>query len=200
VYGGESLHHPDIVEILSQIRPKYKAYSDAWNLTVTTTTNAIVSDKKLKKIIPYIDEFTVSYHCESTDRQKQQFKNNLLTIKQAGKRQKCVVLMHQETDLFEDAKLMISWLEQNNIKFLPKQLDGHAGTSGERIYQQQQVKWFDNMYKEKTFGQYTNVLDVNTDAALTDAGRACCGGRQLCSDNNYKERQFYVENKFPNWY
>lgn len=200
VYGGESLHHPDIVEILSQIRSKYKAYSNAWNLTVTTTTNAIVSDKKLKKIIPYIDEFTVSYHCESTDRQKQQFKNNLLTIKQAGKRQKCVVLMHQETDLFEDAKLMISWLEQNNIKFLPKQLDGHAGTSGERIYQQQQVKWFDKMYKEKTFGQYTNVLDVNTDAVLTDAGRACCGGRQLCSDNNYKERQFYVENKFPDWY
>jgi hypothetical protein len=41
VYGGESLHHPDIVEILAQIQPKYQPYADRWHLTVTTTTNAI---------------------------------------------------------------------------------------------------------------------------------------------------------------
>jgi pyruvate-formate lyase-activating enzyme len=201
VYGGESLHHPDIVEILSQIQNKYKTYSNKWHLTVTTTTNAIVSDKKLKKIIPYIDEFTVSYHCGSSEKQKQQFKNNLLTIKQSGKRQKCVVLMHQEPDLFEDAERMIAWLEQNNIKFLPKQLDNHHGAGGKRIYQQQQVKWFDKMYREKTFGNTdTNVLDVTKDTVLDNVGRACCGGRQVCLDINYKDRQFYVKNKFPDWY
>jgi pyruvate-formate lyase-activating enzyme len=201
VYGGESLHHPDIVSILSQIQTKYKSYSGQWHLTVTTTTNAIVSDKKLKQIIPYIDEFTVSYHSESSEKQKQQFKNNLLTIKQSGKRQKCVVLMHQQPDLFEDAKRMIAWLEQNTIKFLPRQLDNHWGTGGKRIYQEQQVNWFDKMYKEKTFGHdTTNVLDITKDATLTNVGRACCGGRQLCLDTNYKERQFYVGNKFPDWY
>jgi len=201
VYGGESLHHPDIVSILSQIQTKYKPYSGHWHLTVTTTTNAIVSDKKLKQIIPYIDEFTVSYHCESSEKQKQQFKNNLLTIKQSGKRQKCVVLMHQQPDLFEDSERMIEWLEQHTIKFFPKQLDNHWGTGGKRIYQEKQVKWFDNMYKEKTFGHdTTNVLDITKDATLTNVGRACCGGRQLCLDTNYKERQFYVGNKFPDWY
>ena len=51
VYGGESLHHPDIVPILEQVRQRYQAYADRWNLTVTTTTNAIVSEKKLEKII-----------------------------------------------------------------------------------------------------------------------------------------------------
>lgn len=202
VYGGESLHHPDIVEILSEIKTKYKTYSDNWHLTVTTTTNAIVSDKKLKKIIPYIDEFTVSYHCEASEKQKQQFKNNLLMIKQAGKRQKCVVLMHQQPDLFEDSQHMIAWLEQNTINFLPRQLDGsNLITNSERIYQQQQVKWFDKMYKEKTFGHdTTNVLDITKDTTLTNVGRACCGGRQLCLDTNYKERQFYIQNKFPDWY
>lgn len=199
VYGGESLHHPDIVEILSQIKSKYKTYSNNWHLTVTTTTNAIVSDKKLKKIIPYIDEFTVSYHSEASEKQKQQFKNNLLAINRAGKRQKCVVLMHHQPDLFEDSERMITWLTQNNIKYLPRQLDD--GTDEERIYQKQQVKWFDKMYKEKTFGHATtNVLDVTSDTALGKVGRACCGGRQVCMDANYKERQFYIQNKFPDWH
>ena len=50
VYGGESLHHPDIVEILSQIQEKYQPYAGSWHLTVTTTTNAILPNKKLLKV------------------------------------------------------------------------------------------------------------------------------------------------------
>ena len=200
VYGGESLHHPDIVEILGQIRPKYRPYQDRWQLTVTTTTNAIVSDRKLKQIIPLIDEFTVSYHAENSDQQKQQFRDNLVTIRDSGRRQKCVVLMHQDPELFQDADNMILWLTENNIKILPRQLDGSAGVDGDRIYNESQVKWFDRLYQSKTFNQTTNILIDKTDSHLTDVGRACCGGRQTCQDQNYKDRHFYVSNKFPDWY
>lgn len=200
VYGGESLHHPDIVEILKQVRAKHQPYADRWHLTVTTTTNVIVSNKKLKQIIPLIDEFTVSYHTESTDKQKQQFKNNLLTIKQSGKRQKCVVLMHQENDRFQDATNMIEWLNQNDIKILPRQLDDNIGVEGKRIYKQDQIKWFNNLYQSKSFGENTELLNDKVESNLTDVGRACCGGRSLCSDQNYRQRHFYVENKFPDWY
>jgi pyruvate-formate lyase-activating enzyme len=200
VYGGESLHHPDIVEILSQVRKKYEPYADYWHLTVTTTTNAIISNKKLQQIIPLIDEFTVSYHTESTEKQKQQFQDNLLTIAQSGRRQKCVVLMHQELNLFEDATNMIAWLNKNNIKMLSRQLDGNDGVDGDRIYNQTQVQWFDKFYKTKTFGQPISLLQDKVESHLTDVGRACCGGRQICRDQNYKQRNFYVENKFPDWY
>jgi hypothetical protein len=201
VYGGESLHHPDIVNILSNIQQKYIPYSNSWHLTVTTTTNAIISNRKLQQIIPFIDEFTVSYHAENTDKQKQQFKENLLTIAESGKRQKCVVLMHQQPDLFQDAVDMIDWLDQNNIKVLPKQLDGHSGLDGgKRIYNQLQVQWFGKLYKDKTFGAPENLLKDKSDSKLTDMGRACCGGRQVCANNNFKQRHFYVENKFPDWY
>lgn len=200
VYGGESLYHPDIVDILSQIKTKYQPYSDRWHLTVTTTTNAILPDKKLQKIIPYIDEFTVSYHPECTDKQKQQLKNNLLTIAQSKCRQKCVVLMHQEQELFQDATDMISWLSDNNIKKLPKQLDGNVGVEANRIYNQKQIQWFDDLYKSKSFGQYTRLLADKTQSNLTDVGRACCGGRQICTEQNYKQRHAYVDNKFPDWY
>jgi pyruvate-formate lyase-activating enzyme len=200
VYGGESLHHPDIVNILTQVREKYQLYADRWHLTVTTTTNAIVSDKKLKQIIPLIDEFTVSYHTESTEKQKQQFRDNLLTIAQSGRRQKCVVLMHQEANLFEDATNMIAWLTKNNINILPRQLDGNVGANGNRIYDQSQVQWFDTLYKTKSSSQPTNLLQDKQESHLTDIGRACCGGRQTCTDQNYKQRHFYVDNKFPDWY
>jgi pyruvate-formate lyase-activating enzyme len=202
IYGGESLHHPDIVNILEQVRKEYDQYRDQWHLTVTTTTNAIVSSKLLESIMPLIDEFTVSYHTEHTAKQRQQFKNNLLTIAQTGKRVKCVVLMHPEAELFADATNVINWLEEHNIRHLPRQLD-HTVNNTQFNYDQKQVVWFDNLYNKKNYNHTTNlstVSVVNEKYDLADTGRACCGGRQLCKDSNYKNREFFVTNKFPDWY
>ena len=95
---------------------------------------------------------------------------------------------------------MIDWLTQHNIKMLPRQLDGNAGIVGERKYTEEKIKWFNTLYKSKTFGDKKNILDSTTDQNLTNVGRACCGGRQVCTDQNLKQRNFYVENKFPDWY
>jgi len=185
VYGGESLYHPDIVAILEQVHEKYKQYQDRWHLTVTTTTNAIVSPRRLQQIIPLIDEFTVSYHTEATPKQKQQFRDNLLTIRDSGRRQKCVVLMHKDSELFADANAMIDWLNQAGIKHMPKQLDG------DHNYDSEQIVWFNRLDQSNTFGA---TVDQYT------SRRACCGGRQMCSNQDYKTRQHYVGNRFPDWY
>ena len=197
VYGGEALHHPEIVEILSQIQEKYQPYRDRWRLTVTNTTNAIVSNKKLKKIIPYIDEFTVSSHVESTAKQKAQFKENLLTIRNANKRLKCIVMMHNDTPLFQEAQDFLSWLDNNQIRSLAKQID----SADARLYSEQQIQWFNSEYQTKTHG-IANKIDAGQKSSnLTDVGRACCGGRLSCVDQDYKERQYYIlDNKFPDWY
>ena len=66
------------------------------------------------------------------------------------------------------------------------------------------MTWFENLYqsrtqiKEKFVMPEKKVVDNHTD--LADTGRACCGGRQVCQDQNYKSRVFYVNNKFPDWY
>lgn len=201
VYGGESLHHPNIIEILNEVRNRYQQlYADCWKLIVTTTTNAILPDKKLQKIIPLIDEFTVSYHSENSVKQKQQFKNNLLAIANSGKKQKCIVLMHEDPALFQDSINIIQWLKENNIRDLPRQLDDNVGTADKRNYHQKQIIWFDDLYKTKNFGLQDTPLRHSTKTNLTDVGRACCGGRQTCQDQNYKQRHFYVENKFTDWY
>ena len=200
IYGGEALHHPDILAILDRVKELYQPYASSWKLTTTTTTNAIVSSKKLAKILPSIDEFTVSFHTESSDKQKQEFKQNLLAIQAAGRRLKCIVLMHNEPELFAEAQAMIAWLEANNIRVLPRQLDDP--TNNKRNYNEQQVKWFDSLYQRRSYGT-TEAIEVEStqDVNLSDVGRACCGGRQVCLDQNYKERTFFVmDNKFTDWY
>lgn len=202
VYGGEALHHPEIETILKSAREQHQPYKDSWTLTITTTTNALVTSQKLQNIIPLIDEFTVSYHTESTDKQKQQFLDNLLAIKAAGVRQKCIVLMHADPVLFADAQSMIAWLKQHDIKHLPRQLD-HRKEDIQFNYAPQQVKWFDNLYTEKSNTATASIpaeLVDQTTTDLADTGRACCGGRQLCADQNYRKREFFVENKFSDWY
>jgi MoaA/NifB/PqqE/SkfB family radical SAM enzyme len=204
VYGGESLHHPDIVEILQAVHDRYNKYRNAWHLTVTTTTNAILSKKKLQHIIPLIDEFTVSYHSEHTEKQQTQFKDNLLTITKSKARLKCVVLMHAVPKFFQKCLEMIQWIEQHGIKYLPRQLD-HGISRTDLNYNKEQVVWLDNLYAKKSYqtkpdiGRDT-VVDSNNNLDLASGGRACCGGRQLCQDSNYKSRSFWVGNKFPDWY
>jgi hypothetical protein len=204
VYGGESLHHPDIVVILQKIQRVYEQqYRDRWHLTITTTTNAIITKLKLCKIMPFIDEFTVSYHAENIGKQKAMFKSNILDLVAAGKRLKCVILMHAQPDLFEDAKQMIAWCEQNGIKYLPRQLDREPEAT-HFDYTIQAVKWFDNMYAKKTYeikdSMVLPIKDVSDKINLSSVGRACCGGRNLCKDKIYNQRDFYVDNKFPDWF
>jgi len=206
IYGGESLHHPEIVVILKAIKDKYKQYQDKWSLTITTTTNAVVNPKKLAQIIELIDEFTVSYHTESTVDQRQQVRDNLIAIKNSNRRVKCVVLMHPDDSKFTDALAMINFCNENQIKYLPRQLDrgNDPGQWDPKIwdYKPYQVEWFNNLYTKKSFSKKSTVElpNIESNTNLTEIGRACCGGRQLSLNQNYRERMFYVNNKFPDWY
>jgi hypothetical protein len=201
VYGGESLHHPDIVEILMAVRQKYLRFKDRWHLTLTTTTNAIISNNKLLEILPLIDEFTVSYHTENTKKQKALFRENLLSIKARGRRQKCVVLMHEEPTLFKDAEDMIAWLVQHDIKFLPRQLDRPVHLEDSTgVYDTRQMIWFNKLYNSRNHNAVTELSSTAEESKLTNIGRSCCGGRQVCLDQKYKQRHSFVDNHFPNWY
>ena len=203
VYGGESLHHPDIIDILKKCHQIYnEIYKDRWSLTITTTTNAIITKKKLLQIIPLIDEFTVSYHTESTEKQKQQFRDNLLLIKDQGKKLKCIILIHSDPVLFEDSLKFEKWCQENSIRYLPKQLD-HGPSHPQFKYEEKQVIWFNKLYKKRSYNtEITLPLNDDKDEKydLSSKGRSCCGGRQLVLDEDYKKRSAFVKNNFQGWY
>ena len=123
VYGGESIFHPHIVEILQACREKYTAYKDHWHLTITCTTNAIVGPTHWKKIIELVDEFSVTYHAEILPKQLQQYIDNVLYLKEQNKRFKCVIMMHNDPVYFAESVKIIEFCKKNNLRYVEKTLD-----------------------------------------------------------------------------
>ena len=93
--------------------------------------------------------------------------------------------------------------QENNIKYLAKQID-HTPNKTQFNYTTQQVHWLKNSYQTRSYGEQPKDLELTYNnqnkVDLADTGRACCGGRTLCTDQNYKSRTAFVDNKFPNWY
>lgn len=193
VYGGEAVHHPNIVEILQAARNLHRHYADRWSLTITCTTNAVVNTEKWNVIAALVDEFTVSWHTNNTQRQKDLCRKNLLTLKQLDRAVKCVVLMHPE--FFQDAQQQIQWCGQHQIRVLPRHLD-HRPQQTQFNYTQNQTEWFEKLYGKKLIP----ILDQSGLADLASTGRVCCGGREFCVDGNYRNSQQWVKNHFKDWY
>ena len=78
VYGGESIFHPNIVEILKAARQKHQVYNSKWPITITCTTNAVAGKSLWSEVTELIDEFTVSFHATALPKQRQQVKSKLM--------------------------------------------------------------------------------------------------------------------------
>ena len=205
VYGGESLFHPDIVTILEECRKRYQPYKDRWFLTITCTTNGIVGKNQWRKIVPLIDEFTLSYHSENLPKQKKQYIDNALYLKEQNKRFKCVILMHTKNDLFEDAESMIQFCMDNSLRYVPRTLDNSGDNWQYSNTQFSKLKTFwisqvPNIQKS----QYNNLIEnVGTSSEVTsiNEGRACCGGRKISLNGDLKSfASFIPRQNFKDWY
>jgi pyruvate-formate lyase-activating enzyme len=186
VYGGESLFHPDIVEILRECHSRHEQYQDRWYLTITCTTNAVVGKRHWAEIVPLVDEFTVSYHAENLPKQKQQYLDNILYLKQQGKRFKAIIMMHNRPDLFADAESVIEFCKQHDIRYLAKPLD-NVGKQWE--------------YSSEQFARVTEqpIKFVKTVSSIAE-GRACCGGRRLSLNGDLKSNVGFVARQgFEGW-
>ena len=202
LFGGEAIFHPNFVEILEEARKRHAKYKDVWQLRIHCITNAVTTEKKWKQILNSVDSFTVSYHTESTHRQQQQTKNNLLLLRDTDKWYQCSIMMHPE--YFENNLEMIEFCKHNNIKYIPRQLDQIKGNT-KFNYKQEQVIWFDTLYKRKSTIQIESkkLEDAKKSPNKTNmskVGRACCGGESFAVDENFNEQVFFVpDNRFEGW-
>lgn len=206
IYGGESLLHPDILDILKAVKEKYSIYQNSWPLKITCTTNATIGIRTFEKVSEYINEFTFSYHCESLPKHKETFKKNVLFLKEKNKDLKCIILMHGNQDHWPELLEVIKFCKKHNVNYLPRHIDGSVNST----YNAEQIKWFKDLYiqnspKKSQETQKKNIIasdKFNTnEVSLTSVGRACCGGRSLCSNKNLKQPLFYtIGNNFKDWY
>lgn len=197
VFGGEAIYHPGFVTILEEARKRYEQYRNKWYLSIHCVTNAVAAEHTWKKILDNVDSFTISYHTESRSDQQQQVRNNILLLKETGKWYQCSILMHPKH--FDNNLEMIEWCKDNNIPYLPRQLDQHKDSEDFK-YQPEQIVWFDNLYKKKET-KTISVLEVKEEKTnISEVGRACCGGTGFCVDQDTDNSTFFIpDNKFEGW-
>lgn len=203
IYGGESLFHPNIVEILQACRDKYKDYTSKWELTFTTTTNAVINKNIWEKVITLIDEFTVSYHAEHLPKQSRLFFDNLIRLKELNKRVKVVVMMHADPILWDNSIKAIEFCEKNSIRYLAKPYDNHDLSYSNEQYEYIKNYWMNNTNAKnleeskqrlQSIGNKKNVVSIFE-------GRACCGGRKLALNNSLQSSVTFVSKQgFRDWY
>jgi len=188
VYGGESLFHPNIIEILEAVRTKYKKYQDRWYLTVTCTTNGIIGNNLFKQIVPLIDNFSMSYHAENLPKQEQMYFDNLLELKQLGKPHKAIIMMHNT--LWESSERAVAFCKEHNINYLVKPVDRSEDDAWK--YSPTQLDFM------KVFWLTEKPIDSGKN--IVDQGRSCCGGRKLSTNGNLKESIKFVHKQgFKGW-
>lgn len=205
VYGGESLFHPDIKKILQECRNRYSKYKNNWELTITTTTNAVINKSIWRELIPLIDEFTVSYHAENLPKQEKLFFENLLQLKKHNKRVKCIVMMHIYSDLWHKSLKTIEFCKKNNIRYLPKSLDTYREDINYSKDQFDVLKtfWVDGISPKNNIKVINAINELGSDVNKISSiceGRACCGGRKLALNNDLKSSVSFVPQQgFMGW-
>ena len=205
VYGGESLFHPNIIEILEACRTKYEDYKNLWHLTVICTTNGIVGKKQWARIVPLIDEFSVSYHAECLPKQHQQYKDNVLYLKEHKRRFKCVVMMHNDAELFKKSEELLMFCKDNELRYVAKPLDN---PEDQWKYSKEQFKTLKTFWINRVSSlnrtEYSNSMnDVGSDCKVSSIseGRPCCGGRHLSLNGDLKSNVSFVPAQgFKGWH
>lgn len=205
VYGGESVFHPNILEILHACREKYKVYIDQWYLTITCTTNGIVGPNQWKKLVDLIDEFSVTYHPEILPKQQQQYIDNVIHLKEKNKRFKCVIMMHNDPKYFTKSEKIIEFCKNNKVRYVEKPLDNvdekWAYTSEQ--FSRLKTFWINSVPSSKQSESKLNLESIGNEAKIQSIseGRPCCGGRNLSLNNDLKSCVSFVPRQdFKDWY
>ena len=182
IQGGESIYHPNIVEILEYANNK----NSGLDFYVNITTNAVAAPKLWNTIAPLINYFTISYHPESNAKQQEQVRENILHIKQLGKGYQVSVLMQPAH--WNNCIAMIEWCKTNDVKYIPRQID-HVPSDTRFNYTLTQAEF---LSPKKIIPIVEEKID------LSSQGRACCGGLELCTNESTTE--YISGNSFQEWH
>ena len=120
-------------------------------------------------------------------------------LQQQNKRHKVIILAHTALKHFDESIEMVEYCKNKNIPHLLRKLDN--STWDDSI---QTEKWHYNKSQLKVLNSYFNQEIIATDKNISatkasNLGRACCGGRQLCANKDYKHKNTNVNNRFKGW-
>lgn len=188
IYGGEALYHPDIEEMMEQTSVLYNKYKDRFSLVRNLTTNATATQKKWENISEHLEQVTFSWHSQGPDKLKKNFLLNLDITHKAKKRYDLIILMYPGR--WAECITMLRYLQNKGYNARPRILDGKEG-----VYTEEQLRDMSEMWASDE----ELVQDIK-DSRIHTKGRACCGGRSMCTDRDYKNpKKFIPRDNFIGW-
>jgi organic radical activating enzyme len=199
--GGEPTVNPDFFKFLEYLQEHYPH----WKRTLTT--NGFYSKRKLQTVMDNTNFTTLSYHCEGTEAQKKQVRENMQTMLDVGYNYKINIMFHEDNDYFNECIYLAQWCDDNGVPYTPRvigdQGDVSKGIKSKTVhtYTNRQMEWLKNYWKAKEFFELkpayyasnppkpkspppgvmqmlTNKLEKKDNVGQS-IGRPCCGGRQL---------------------
>lgn len=191
IQGGESLVHPQIIQILKYTNAK--AENLDWKLYINTITNAVVKDKIWHRLVPYINFFTVSFHSESSYTQQEQVRKNILYLKEHDKNFHVSILMHPK--YWDTCVSMVDWCKANEVKFNIRQID-HHWMDFRFNYTPEQAAYITGATPPSIVQKAAAVITGQVN--LSAQSRECCGGLEMCTNETACTKR--VENKFKGWH
>jgi len=186
IYGGEAVYRKDIEYLLEKSSELYDGYKDSWSLNRMLTSNASCSLDKWKNVTDHVETITFSYHSEGPAKLQDNFITNLEYTHAQKKNYSAIVLMYPKQ--WERCMYMLDYMQRKGYNVRPKILDGIQG-----VYTKEQLKQVFDVMKEK---DYSLLENIEGKEVLTKF-RACCGGRPLCTNRNFKEPKSVVPR--DNW-
>ncbi len=147
--GGEPTVNPEFFRFLEYLQEKYPH----WKRTLTT--NGFYSKRRLEIVMKNTDFTTVSYHCEGSEEQKKQVRENLQTMHDAGYGFKINIMFHENADYFNECVYIAQWCDDRGIQYTPRvigdQGDINSGIKNKTVhtYTKTQMSWFKNYWKAK---------------------------------------------------
>lgn len=192
IQGGESLFHPNIVEILNYINKKKQTIN--YSLSVAMITNAVAGTKKWKQVVELLDYVTLSYHAEMLPKQELMFRINANYLKSQNKNFHISIIMHPKH--WSRCLQMIKFCDKKDIKYIPRQIDSHW-LDFRFNYSKEQQEFLIGKTKPTIAEMFTSLITNGFN--LSSKGRSCCGNQELCV-NSTCNTQYVIGNNFKNWH
>jgi hypothetical protein len=185
--GGEPMLHPKIETILAELHQTYnEKYKANWKLDVCVTTNGAIGTNTIERCVNYIDTWSISYHTEALEKQKELTLANIRKLHSLNKRLEVRVMAPSDNTKFSEASSVHTTLVSEGVNALIKPITGST-------YQSEKTEYLKIFWKGK------DVDDIKEYS--TDKGIACCSDRLLILNSNTKERTNFIPmNNFEDWY
>lgn len=202
--GGEVLIHPDIVAILEYCHSLYQEkYATQWNLNVCLLTNAAIGKAALKRCLPYIKHWTVSYHTETNKKQKRLILDNIFKLHQEQKLSRVRVMMHSDPTKFNECLSLIELLKENSISYEVTPIGVHQTVQFDKTVHQYSKEQSQTIlsYWNRNEQKVNEVPASDEKFVVTKTGYPCCSGQLLCVNQDRKNLSRHIPMvHFKDWY